>query len=66
MEGIKMWEISSKKEITIFSEEIAHKEVIDDALPGADGDVHVVGLVAEAIEVVFPLRVLRFPRRLIR
>lgn len=51
---------------TVFAEEVADEEVVDDAAPRADGDVHVVGLLPEAVEVVIPLGVLRLPRRLLR
>ena len=52
--------------LTVFAEEIPNEEVIDDAGPGADGDVHVVSLLPEAVQVVVPVRVLRLPRRLLR
>lgn len=51
---------------TVFSKEVANEEIVDDALTSSDGDVHVVGLLAEAVEVVFSLRILGLPGRLLR
>lgn len=51
--------------ITIFAEKVAGEEVIDDASTLANGDVHVIGLFAEPIQIVSSLRVFRFPWRLL-
>jgi len=52
--------------IRVFAEEIPNEEIVDDAGPGTDGDVHVVSLLPEPVQVVVPVRVLRLPRRLLR
>ena len=52
--------------LTVFAEEIPNEEIVDDAGPGTDGDVHVVSLLPEPVQVVVPVRVLRLPRRLLR
>lgn len=53
-------------EHTISSEEFADEEVVDDAATGADGDVHIVGLLPEAVEVVVALTIRGLPRGLLR
>lgn len=51
---------------TVFAEKIAGEDVVDDTGPSTDGDVHVVGLLPQPVQVVPALRVLGLPRRLLR
>lgn len=51
--------------ITVSSEKIAGEEVIDDASPSSNGYIHVISLFTEPVEIVPPLQVLGFPRRLL-
>lgn len=53
-------------DIRVSPEEFSNEEVVDDAAAGADGDVHVVGLLPEAVEVVVALTIRSLPRGLLR
>ena len=50
---------------TVTAEKFSGEEVVDDAGPSADGDVHVISLFAESVEIVIPFGVFGFPRRLV-
>lgn len=51
--------------IKVFAQEIAGEEVIDDANPSSDGNIHVIGLRALPIQITLTLRILGLPWRLL-
>lgn len=55
-----------KHDIGVSAEKLSDEEVVDEAGPGTDGDVHVISLFAQPVQVVVSLGVLGLPRGLVR
>ena len=47
--------------ITILSQKFANEQVVNYALPRSNRDVHVVGFLAESVEVVLPFAIFSIP-----
>lgn len=58
-----LWLITS---LTVSAEKFAGEKVINDASPSSDGNIHVIRLFAEPVQIIVALGVLGFPRRLLR